>query len=729
MSNDSKQIFKKFIGVFIFITLLFVCVIVKIVYLQTIQGNFWRKIGEKYNRDSIEVMANRGNIYACNGELLATSVPYYRLYIDFGIESTEKWNYEQQFFKNIDSLSLCLSRKLGDKSKEEYKKTLIRAYNKRTKRGGHLRHYPISKKYVSYIELQEIKKFPFFRAGKFKSGLFEEIHYKRVKPFGILAARTIGNIYAQDTVNSKNQNIKKFTGKFGLEASFEQQLKGTNGICRQKRHGKRNGRYIDIYDVMPIDGNDIVTTIDIGIQDAAETALLEKMRSIQAERGCAIVMEVKTGEIKAIVNLNRDENGNYKEWTNVAFTDKIEPGSTFKTASFIVAMEDGYLHPDDLINTTQEGRWEYKRGVYITDSHYKKDGSGYGYGPLTATQVLTKSSNIGTAKIIDSFYRKKPDIFVDKILNLGFLTKQDFDIKTGESFAPYCKHPNDMGNWDGTSLAWLSFGYNSQIPPIYTLMFYNAIANDGKMIKPFLVKRITKNSETIENFETKTINSSICSHATLSKIRAMLEAVVASEDGTGYKYVRSNKVAIAGKTGTAQIKGGHHLSFCGYFPADNPQYSCIVSIINPKLGSDQMSGGAFSGAVFKTIAEKIYANSMFKRVDTLKTNIETKAPTTKGGAYKDIATVLDDIDIDANGEAHKNDWVHTNAGKTEVNITSKEFSDYLVPNVVGMGARDAVFLMERRGLRVSLNGKGSVWHQSVPPGTQANGQYVTLLLR
>ncbi len=742
MSEKRDSISIKFVALFVLFVVVALVFVVRVFHLSS-QHEYYEELRRRQSLDSITVLANRGNIYACNGELLATSIPYYRLHLDFCMferpsdKKNKNWTtnrakYEKSFYDNLDSLALTLSQVIGDKTKEQYKSELKKNFEKKKKNGSHNSYYLVSSKKISELQLNEILKTPFFRSNN--SGLLlDDKTIVRAKPFGILAAKTIGDITTVDTTDTRGRKFKQFTGFYGLEYTFEDDLKGTNGICHNRRYRKaRKNGVVSVNDIEPIDGMDIVTTIDINAQDVAETELMKMLEHTKADMGCAVVMEVETGEIKAIANLSRNKSdGKYYEWENVAYTKAINPGSTFKTASIMVALENGLVQPDDVFNTTTSGIWRYRNTkAGVKDSHYKENGSGYGYGNLTVSQIIAKSSNIGTAKIIDSFYYKNPKEFTDAIYDLGFLTKRDFDIAS--DVTPYIKTPTDEnkknGTWDNTSLAWLSFGYNSKIPPIYTLMFYNAIANDGKMVKPFLVKKIIKNGHVEKEFETETLNSAICSKSTLNKLRPMLEAVVNDSIGTGNRHVRSKIVNIAGKTGTAQIQnGGHHLSFCGYFPAENPKYTCIVSIINPKLGKDQMGGGPFCGPVFKAIAEKLYVNFTRTNTDTIKNC--TELPYAKDGNYKKMHAVLSDLDIDTNGNKGETGYVHTKTDSTQIYIEQKNINDKYVPNVVGLGARDAIYLLEQRGLHVQIIGRGKVTQQSIMPGTNLNGQYITLTLK
>lgn len=709
MSSIKKDIIIRFAIVYFLIVIGFGLVVYKIVRIQYFEGAQWKELSKQNKKEDITVYANRGNVYSCDGRLIASSIPYYKLYMDFSVDALKR----DTLYAHIDSLAFCLSQKLKDKSAAEYKQSILKAYNKVDKDGRRETHYELFPKEVSYIDLQEIKKFPLFRKGQFKSGFYTKERFKRVKPFGSLASRTIGDIYGETG-----------KGRTGIEKKCEDILTGKNGVCtRQKVAGERIG----INEVDPIDGIDVITTINIDMQDIAEKALLDKLKSLNADQGCAILMEVKTGEIKAMSNLVQESDGNYYESQNIAVAGLSEPGSTFKVASMMVALEDGVVKPTDIIDT---GNGIYMFGkAEMKDHNFDKGG----YHKITATQVIEFSSNIGMSRIIDEHYKDNPEKFVDRLYAMKLNEKVDLDIPGAGS--PYIPHPKDKTvAWDRTKLPWMSIGYNTKIPPIYTLMFYNGIANNGQMIKPIFIKSYSKNGETVKTFTTETICQSLCSPATLAKIKPMLEGVV--EEGTAAN-VKSSSFKIAGKTGTAQINYGakdrvglkHQVSFCGYFPADAPLYSCIVVIRGPKIGI--VSGGKMAGSVFKEIAEKVYARNAKLPVENKKTDSTSiKFPISKNGSLKQLKTVFSKFDVKVSGEpSEDNDWITTSTAKNEVKINSLSIKKNIVPSVIGMGAKDAVFLIEKLGMRVQLNGKGSVSSQSVAAGSiPVKGQTMVLTL-
>jgi cell division protein FtsI (penicillin-binding protein 3) len=524
---------------------------------------------------------------------------------------------------------------------------------------------------------------PYFNKGANKSGLYYKELVKRTNPYGTLALRTIGDIYGEFEMGGKN----------GLEKHYDTLLSGEPGISTRR---KVNGRWMDVIDVNPVNGKDIVSTIDIDIQDATEKALTNKLREIDAESGTAVVMEVATGEIKAITNMGRVGEGVWKETKNYAVSDLSEPGSTFKVVSMMVALEDGVVHPDDLVDT--------ENGVVQIAGQTLKDHNANrgGYGVITAAQSIRYSSNIGVARLISKAYGDNPSKYVEGIYRIGF--HKDMELEIPGYGIPQIRHPKDKNAtyWSRSTLPWMSFGYETRIPPVYTLSFFNAIANNGKLVKPMFVKEIRENGQVIEKKKTKVINEHICSPTTLAAIRQMLDDVVNCPDGTG-KPARSDKVRISGKTGTAQISQGaagykagglsHQVSFCGYFPSGNPQYSMIVVIRKPRNGAP--SGGFMCGTVFKEIAEEVYGKNRINTEQSFPVDtIRPMEPVRK----KD----LNDLQTAANQ----------------------------IPNVKGMGAKDAVFALESAGVRVNIVGKGTVVAQSIPPGTNLiKGQTVALQLK
>lgn len=681
-----------------------------------VEKDKWEKVAESQKRPNRLVLPGRGNIFSHDGKLMATSVPRYYTYIDFQAQGLNRDSFLYSKKNGVDSLSIYLSKKFKNRTPAGYKAYLLRGLGMKKNN----RQYPLYEGRISYSDLKEIRKYPFLRLNRNRSGFYTKEMVQRQKPFGTLASRTIGDIYGEIDPAS---GLTK--GKNGLELQYDSLLRGEAGLSSVRRVG---GGWTNVIEVEPVDGMDVRTTIDINMQDITEKSLVDMLKKIDAASGTAVVMEVETGEVKAITNMGRIREGVYGETKNHAVADETEPGSTFKVASIMVALEDGVCQPSDTVDVGN-GIYMYK-GARMTDHNNNKGG----YGRISVEQAIWYSSNIGVAKTILKGYEKNPAKYVEGLYRIGM--NADLHLEIPGSGRAKIRMPDDTAHyWSKTALPWMSFGYETQIPPIYTLAFFNAIANNGKMVRPVFTKEIMRNGKTIQSFSTEVVKSSICSDRTLELIKGMLLGVV--EQGTG-KAVHSDIVRIAGKTGTAQIasggvyrQAGHQVSFCGYFPADEPKYSCIVVIRQPRIGYP--SGGTMSGGVVKAIAEKIYASHIAIDIRDMETDSMAVAlPLPKAGELDALENVLDRLDIDADTDSVETKWVvaKRQADKDEVRLKDLTVRGGLVPNVVGMGAKDAVYLLEKAGLQASLNGMGRVTSQSVSPGSRvARGQTVSLTLK
>ena len=547
---------------------------------------------------------------------------------------------------------------------------------------------------MSYIQYKEAKRLPVFRMSKYKGGFHEQIYNQRKRPFGSLAAQTLGRLYADTALGARN----------GIELAFDSLLRGRDGITHRQ---KVMDKWLNMTDVPPVDGCDILTTLDVGMQDICEKALTDKLKEINASVGVAVLMEVATGEVKAMVNMTRGTDGNYYEMNSNAISDMREPGSTFKTASIMVALEDGKITPDTEVDTGCGIMNMY--GSKMRDHNWHRGG----YGRINVTRILEVSSNVGVSYLIDKYYKDDPQRFVDGLKRMSL--DQPLHLQIGGEGRPNIKGPKER-YFAKTTLPWMSIGYETQVPPMNILTFYNAIANNGVMVRPKLVKAALKDGEVVKEYPTEVINPKICSDRTLEQIREILRRVVA--DGLA-KPAGSKQFSVSGKTGTAQISQGaagyksgrvnYLVSFCGYFPSEAPRYSCIVSIQKPGLPA---SGGLMAGSVFGKIAERVYAKDL--RLD-LRQAIDTTAclmPDVKAGNVADARRVLKELKVDG------------------VTLPDSERSEGDgVPGVVGMGAKDAVYLLERKGLRVRLQGTGRVRSQSIAQGQPVRkGQTVVLKL-
>lgn len=689
MNDKQKQTVIRFAAVFALIAAGFVAVLVKIVITQTVERDDLMKIAERQKSKEYTIEPNRGNIYDCRGRLLAGSAPTYSIYMDTRVQALHE-NKGKLFNTYVDSLSLALSEYFGDRTQQEYKRLLQQGYNTGS---GRLRLYP---KRLTYSQMKAVQAMPLFNKGKLKSGLLIESNYQRIKPFGSLASRSIGSIFGN---NGK--------GVSGLEMMYDNVLRGQEG---EMGTHTVEGHTVSQVNREAVDGCDIVTTIDANLQDIVESNLRSTLIGLNADWGCCILMETKTGEVKAISNLGKVED-RYVEDKNYAVT-RVEPGSTFKTYALIAALDDGKVSLEDTVSTNN-GVWYYsdpKRP--ISDAHR------YSH-PITVQQALAASSNVALAKIVTHAYEKKAEKFVSKLDKMGVRDSIAFDIP-GTNL-PFIEVPKD-----GETLARMAFGYYVELPPIYSLMFYNAIANNGKMIRPFLVKEVQQNGQTIEQYSTSTVASSICKSSTLRDIRKCLEAVVwDNEYGTasispwGQKKAQSNIVHIAGKTGTARVlengkylSNYHRIAFCGYFPMENPKYSCICVIHKPRNPYD---AGMNCGGTVRRIAEKTMAYSGSVHVSKHYVDKDSLLlPPIKRGIQKEIRKAGDGTNIDI--KRTDSQWIRVNENyeAEPLNVTPD-----VVPNVVGMGARDAVYAIEQTGMLATIKGKGKVTSQSVAPGSKA----------
>ena len=696
------------IAIIYFVLLLFgVVVVLNMISVQQINNDRWGNIARTLKENTVIIEPNRGNIYADDGSVLATSVPGYFVRIDLAAEGVKK-----VFNNESDSLAYYLSRYFKNASVQEYKRRLNDAY--RNKNRGFL----ITPRKVDYTELQEIKKFPILRRGRLGGGLIIEQENKRVTPLGNLAYRTIGTLN-----RGVDGGTRGSVGNTGLEGAFEEYLRGKDGIAYRQN---LSGRWVTRSEIEPKDGKDIVTTINVKIQDIAQSVLYNQLRSTNADWGTVIVMEVKTGDIKAIANLGR-ENGDYVENYNYALghAGSYEPGSTFKLISLMAALEDGLVDTCTVFNVGN-GLWQY-RGRDIRDSDYGQ----VSRGEITVKQIFEFSSNVGVAKIITSAYESDPKKYTDRIFSFG--VNQPLGIEIPGEGIPYFKYPGHK-DWWGTSLAWMSYGYETKMTPLQILTFYNAVANNGRMVKPRIVKEIRENGAVEKRFGVTVLNPRIASSSTIEKAQKMLEGVC--ENGTG-RSLRNPYFKIAGKTGTAQISGGasgyqrgmYLASFAGYFPADNPEYSVMVTFNNPRGGA--YYGGSVAGPVFKEIAERIYASQIKLKEDFEEEEYDKRIvlPDIKRGNTRDIIRVANNLKLSNIEGKPETNFASVRRENDQIILTNNEIADGIVPDVRGMGAGNAVFLLENLGLNVNISGVGRVRTQSISPGTRTKpGQTISITL-
>ncbi|KQN32557.1 cell division protein [Pedobacter sp. Leaf41] len=655
--------------------------------VQFVQGKKWKAMADSLSTRYVNVEATRGNIYSNDGSLLATSVPEYELRMDMfagGIADDKVFN------EKVDSLGMKLAQIFQDKSAKDYARYL------RKGRQDSARYLLIHRK-VGYSDLKTIRTFPLYNIGKFSGGLIAVQQNKRILPFQALAARTIGY---------KNENV---ANGVGLEGAYKEYINGETGKRLMQRIA--GGVYIPVNEeaeVAPKDGADIISTIDVNMQDLAQSALEKQLIKFDADHGVVIVMEVATGEVRAVANFSKVEEGVYKEKFNYAIAGNQDPGSTFKLASYMALLEDELIDTNMMVGT----------GNYKIPGHMIKDSHG-SIGVVTVKKAFEQSSNAAIAYLINSKYGADPKKFTDHLYDWHLNEKLQLQIP-GEA-RPTIKNPSNK-SWGKMTLPQMAYGYEMELTPLKMLSFYNAVANNGRYIAPIFVKEIRRLGNPIEQFKARVINEKICSDVTLSKVKKMLEGVVT--DGSGKQYVHNPLYKIAGKTGTAQVadankgykaKKQYQASFVGYFPADKPKYSMIVVINDPRGG---YYGALVSGPVFREVADRIYASDM-QMYNDVPTRLvgNTGNPPTKAGQSKATQKVFKAFGFKPLF-ASKSEYyniVDTSAGEVFQENTERKG---VMPNVSGMGLKDALYLLGNAGLKTKVIGSGKVIAQSIAAGTK-----------
>jgi cell division protein FtsI (penicillin-binding protein 3) len=695
--NIRKSIILRVRIAFLIIGVFAIAALARIVMLQTEDDRKWVKMAEEIDLDYRRVKATRGNIYSDNGSLLATSLPSYKIAFDPAIASSGVYK------KGIDSLVYLLSRHFNDNSRQYYKRKINDA------RLAGKQYLVLNRKLVKYQEKKEMSKWPIFREGRHKGGIiFEKIDH-RYRPFSYLGYRTVG------FVNDNKDGA-------GIEYSFNKYLAGQDGkALYQKMAGGKWRPLHDASDVRPVEGFDIHTTIDVNIQDVTESALLGALKAHDADYGCAIVMEVETGEIKAISNLTKNEKyHDYREIFNYAVQGLSDPGSTFKLASIIALLEDSKLKLTDSIETGD--------GLYMFYDRAMRDHKPGGYGTISVKEAFEVSSNIAISKLVYSQFGSDPQRYIDYVNSFGLSQPLGFQM-IGEGL-PKIKNPSDK-SWSGITLPWMSIGYELELTPLQILAFYNAIANEGKLIRPIIVKSISQADNDIRYYETEVLKRKICSSKTLREVKTLLEGVV--ENGTA-KNISNDYYKIAGKTGTAQkIVNGRYTkkystSFVGYFPAESPRYSCIIVIDSPK--GFQQYGSNVAAPAFKEIADKIYSLDLdlHKSFSAQKDVNDGIFPVIRAGYREDLERICEELAI-PNEATTSEDWVKAQRKDNAVLWTTDEIAPEIIPDLSGMTLRDAIFLLENQGLAVSYQGSGRVVGQSMSPGKKiVKGSRISLKL-
>ncbi|MBR7030240.1 MAG: transpeptidase family protein [Prevotella sp.] len=688
---SADKVMPRYFAIAVILTFIGFAIIGKAMYIMTAKKTYWTQVASRLKRDSVSVKPTRGNILSSDGQLMASSIPEYKVFIDFQAGATDSLGNHKRdslWEANIDTICYELNQIFPSRTAAEFKAHLLEGKRKVMKNGTvGARHWPIWPRRIDYNTFCEVHKLPVFCERPGVGGFHWEVFNSRRHPFGSLAWRTIGDVY-----------VAKDSAKNGLELSYDSLLRGTNGLMHRR---KVLSKYLDIPVLSPVDGCDIVTTIDVSMQDLAERAVIDELKEIGGEMGVAILMEVKTGDVKAIVNMSRAEDGEYYEMVNNAISYRCEPGSVFKVASFLVALDDGVVDTSYVIHTGS-GVLEM-HGRPMKDHNWRRGG----YQDINVARALEVSSNIGVSHVIDKFYGSNPTRYVQGLYRVGI--HEDLKLPLVGYHSPWIRMPDTKTTdrskyWSKTTLPWMSIGYETQIAPINTVAFYNAIANDGKMMQPRFVKRLVKDGQVIKEFEPVVLKERIAKPQAIKTMQTILEHVVSQ--GLGRK-AGSRLFKVAGKTGTAQVAdqyGGYHsgttrywLSFAGYFPANDPRYTCIVCLKKSGLPA---SGGGMSGVVFHRISEGVMARNMKLSVEDARDEKSVFVPDVKAGEVAPADYVLNSLHI-----------------KKKPALATRNTPGDIIPDLTGMGASDAVYQLERRGVKAIVKGRGKVRSQSIYSGT------------
>ncbi|HWB92533.1 MAG TPA: penicillin-binding protein [Puia sp.] len=675
---------------FLGIVALSLVVLGKVVYIQRVQGAYWKGLADSLHQKFIELDAERGTIYSADSSMLSTSIPWFNIYIDFGADGLREKN-GRRFTSNLDSLSLCLAGLFGDRSAAAYKKELQKGYRANDR-------YYLLQQNVSFEKYRRLRTFPLVREGRNKSGFIAEETSKRLNPFGLLANRTIG------LARTNAQNV-------GLERTYDTLLKGETG--RRLVRYIAGGTYVPVegYEIESVNGRDIVTTLDVNIQDIAENALLRELESNEAEHGTCIVMEVATGKIKAMANLGLQSDGTYWEDLNYAIR-ATEPGSTFKLATMLALLEDKKI---TLNNTVDLGGGSWKingRTVFDSEPHADKT--------FTVKEAFELSSNVGMAKLAVAHYSNNPNQFINHLRALHLDKPTGIDL-AGEA-TPVILSPRSR-TWSATALPWMAFGYSVLVSPLQILTLYNAVANNGRMMKPYLVSAIQESGITVRECRPTAILEKICSPETLKRLQECLFGVCNDPEGTGTSTFKGSFYKVAGKTGTALMANGSHgyaehiyqSTFVGYFPAAAPKYTCIVVIKN-KPFAKKYYGAAVAAPVFKEVADRLMSEEPTPETNPVLTRDSSRFY--DAGNTHDIRLVAQTLNtayIDSAGKSPWSGFYAANVGGEPV-LNRHTVSRQIIPDVKGMGLKDALYLLESLDLRVAVKGSGKVRSQLPEPG-------------
>jgi cell division protein FtsI (penicillin-binding protein 3) len=714
--NFKNEVLVRVYAVTLVVVVVAIAILARAFKVSIAEGDKWRQESAKKFMQYRDVPGERGNILAEDGSLLATSIPYFDLYWDAVPETLSK----DEFDKGIDSLSMYIATYIDP----QFTAAAWKDYLKQHREVYKSRYVKIAKG-ISYEQMMLAKDFPIFRNGRYKGGLIVLRDNKRAHPFKMLALRTLGYVKDDDASGQKLT--------IGLEGRFDQTLSGKSGKILMQRVGNDIWSPVeDLSDIEPRMGDDIVTTIDINTQDITQTALLRALNAHQAEHGTAIVMEVKTGKIKAIANIGRTEDGTLWEDFNYGIGRKIEPGSMFKLASLMSLLEDQAVKLSDTIDI-ENGSTKYFDEVLEDAERTNKRF-------VTVKEAFAHSSNVGVSKMMFQAYKDKPQAYVKHLKDFMLTVPTAIEIE-GED-PPYVKNPDNItDNWSGTTLPWMSIGYEVQVTPLQLLTFFNAVANDGVMMKPYLVSETQRYGETKKTYKPFVIKQHIASKQTLDQAHELLEAVV--DFGTAH-HLRTSQYRFAGKTGTSQLNygnlsknktnsrrnaGGYQTGFAGYFPAERPVYSCIIVIHKPLTG---LSGGTVCAPVFREIADKLMSSNiaLSEPINLKGKPIASAATLPNDVGYKDeLIHALTGLKMKYEISNKEDPWTFLKAKNDTLNVLPRQMmTKKQVPSVVGMGLKDALYVLENRGLRVQFSGYGKVVSQSIGSGTAAAGQTISIRL-
>ncbi|MFL5771539.1 MAG: penicillin-binding protein [Flavisolibacter sp.] len=691
------RVYLSFLGV----VLLSFVVLGRAFYIQKFQGKYWRSMSDSMHQKFVELDAERGTIYSEDGQMLSTSVPYFDIYVDFGAEGLRE-KKGLRFKENIDSFSKCISILFNDKSAASYKKELRQAYLKQDR-------YYLLHKALSFEQYKAFRTFPLARLGRNKSGIIADVKSRRLNPFGLLAKRTIG--LSRDNA----QNV-------GLERTYDTLLKGTRGKRLVRFIAGGAAVPVEGYEIDPENGNDVITTIDIRIQDIVESALMKMLLESEAQYGTCIVMETRTGKIKALANLGKDKKGNYGETLNYAL-QTTEPGSTIKLATLLAVLDHKSSTINDLVEVGSSG------SAYVGVRNVN-DAERAPKPILTLKECFAHSSNVGMSRVAYKAFASDPDIYKNYLRKFHLDKRSGIDL-VGED-APVL--PRLKRNKEGLhAMITASFGYAIEVSPLHTLMLYNAVANDGIMMKPFLVNSIRNGGITIKEFKPTVLDQQISRPEVIKSAKECMEAVVS--EGTAKDVFKDFPFSVAGKTGTAHVADGklgysdgvYQASFAGYFPADNPEYTCIV-LIKTKPHAEKHFGGMLAAPVFKEIATKLYAqfirNKKMKPVDF----VSDSSFFAYNGLTDDMKNVLMQLNAHFSDSA-AGTWSVLYANNYNSVLKDEHVTDNVMPDLTNMTLKDALFLLENRNMKVSIQGKGKVIAQDIMPGSAVlKNQAVKLLL-